>query len=54
MQESNSIIITMFEELIAKSINDALGDSVIQPITIFLEKPCFSLDDLTTHCILIK
>ncbi|MEE0990682.1 MAG: YiiX/YebB-like N1pC/P60 family cysteine hydrolase [Paludibacteraceae bacterium] len=41
-------------ELIAKSINDALGDSVIQPTTIFLEKPCFSLDDLTTHCILIK
>lgn len=41
-------------ELIAKSINDALGGSVIQPTTIFLEKPCFSLDDLTTHCILIK
>lgn len=41
-------------ELIAKSINDALGDSVIQPTTIFLEKPCFSLDDLTTHCKLIK
>ncbi len=41
-------------ELIAKSINDALGDSLIQPTTIFLEKPCFSLDDLTTHCILIK
>lgn len=41
-------------ELIAKSINDALGDSVVQPTTIFLEKPCFSLDDLTTHCILIK
>lgn len=41
-------------ELVAKSINDALGDSVIQPTTIFLEKPCFSLDDLTTHCILIK
>ena len=41
-------------ELIAKSINDALGDSVIQPTTIFLEKPCFSLDDLTTHCILIQ
>jgi hypothetical protein len=41
-------------ELIAKSINDALGDSVIQPTTIFLEKPCFSLDDLTKHCILIK
>lgn len=41
-------------ELIAKSINDALGDSLILPTTIFLEKPCFSLDDLTTHCILIK
>lgn len=41
-------------ELIAKSINDALGNSVIQPTTIFLEKPCFSLDDLTTHCKLIK
>ena len=41
-------------ELIAKSINDALGDSVVLPTTIFLEKPCFSLDDLTTHCILIK
>ena len=41
-------------ELVAKSINDALGEDLVKPTKMVLEKPCFSLDDLTTHCILIK
>ena len=41
-------------ELVAKSINDALGEDLVKPTKMVLEKTCFSLDDLTTHCILIK
>ena len=52
--DNNTDSLLYCTELIAKSINDALGNSVIQPTTLFLEKPCFSLDDLTTHCKLIK
>ena len=41
-------------ELVAKSINDALGEDLVKPTKMVLEKTCFSLDDLPTHCILIK
>ena len=41
-------------ELVAKSINDALGDDLVKPTKMVLEKTCFSLDDLTKHCKLIK
>lgn len=41
-------------ELVAKSINDALGEDLVKPTKMVLEKTCFSLDDLTKHCILIK
>ena len=40
-------------ELVAKSINDALGEDLVKPTKMVLEKTCFSLDDLTKHCKLI-
>ena len=41
-------------ELIAKSINDALGEDLVIPTKSIADKVVFSLDDLTKHCILIK
>lgn len=41
-------------ELVAKSINDALGEDLVIPTKSIADKLVFSLDDLTTHCKLIK
>lgn len=41
-------------ELVAKSINDALGEDLVKPTKVVLKKTGFSLDDLTKHCKLIK
>ena len=40
-------------ELVAKSINDALGEEVVIPTKTVVDKTCFSLDDLTKNCKLI-
>lgn len=40
-------------ELVAKSINDALGEDGVTPTKTVVDKTCFSLDDLTRHCKLI-
>ncbi len=41
-------------ELVAKSINDTLGEDLVKPTKSIADKLVFSLDDLTKHCKLIK